>query len=396
MKKQFVMSSLIASMFGASAFAQQADTTGYVFTTVKENKITPVKNQNRSSTCWSFSGQAFIESELIRMGKGEFDLSDMFVVSHSWRDKADKYVRMHGENNFGPGGSFYDVLYVWKHYGAVPEEVMTGLNYGESMHVHNEMDGLLKAYVDQVIKQKTLTPVWKEGYNSTVDAYLGQLPAKFTYNGKEYTPESFAKSTGLNADDYVSITSYTHHPFYSQFALEIPDNWRWALSYNVPLDEMMEIMYNAVDKGYTIAWGADVSEKGFTRDGIGVVPDVKVDELSGSDQARWLGLSQKEKDAELQKKVGKPTPEKEITQAQRQKEYDNYQTTDDHGMQIYGIAKDQTGKQFFMVKNSWGTDNKYKGTWYVSDNYVRYKTMNYIVHKNALPSHIAKKLGIKQ
>lgn len=398
MKNFAIVSLLLACTLTAGAKGKEkVKEEGYVFTPVKELKITPVKNQSRSSTCWSYSGIGFLESELLRLGKPEYDLSEMFVVSHSYKDKADKYVRLHGELNFAPGGSFYDVLYVLKHYGAVPETVMNGLNYGEETNIHNELDALSKAYVDVVIKNpnKKLSPAWKKGLDGIIDAYLGELPAKFMYNGKEYTPKSFADELGLNADDYVSITSYTHQPFYQPFVLEIPDNWRWASSYNVPLDEMMAIMRNAVDKGYTIAWGADVSEKGFNRDGIGVVPDIDVLETSGSDQDRWVGLSQTEKDAEIKKMISKPCKELEITQEMRQQGYDNYQTTDDHGMLIYGIAKDQNGKEYFMVKNSWGTNNKYKGTWYVSDAYAAYKTMNFVVHKDAVPAEIAVKLGIK-
>ncbi len=398
MKKFAVASLLLACTLTAGAKGKEkVKEEGYVFTPVKELKITPVKNQSRSSTCWSYSGIGFLESELLRLGKPEYDLSEMFVVSHSYKDKADKYVRLHGKLNFAPGGSFYDVLYVWKHYGAVPETVMNGLNYGEPQNVHNELDAVSRAYVDAVIKNPNgkLTPAWKKGFDGIVDAYLGELPAKFTYNGKEYTPKSFADELGLNADDYVSITSYTHQPFYQPFVLEIEDNWRGAYSYNVPLDEMMAIMRNAIDKGYTIAWGADVSEKGFNRDGIGVVPDVQVLETSGSDQDRWVGLSQKEKDEEIKKMISKPCKELEITQEMRQQGYDNYQTTDDHGMLIYGIATDQNGKEYFMVKNSWGINNKYKGTWYVSDAYAAYKTMNFVVHKDAVPAEIAMKLGIK-
>ncbi|MEG1616103.1 MAG: C1 family peptidase [Bacteroidales bacterium] len=368
---------------------------GFEFTTVKELPITSVKNQNRSSTCWSFSGLGFLESELIRMGKPETDLSEMFVVYHSLSDKADKYVRMHGNNNFGPGGSFYDVLYVLKNYGAMPESVYAGLNYGEEKHVHNELDAVTSAYIKPLLNMKKLTPAWKNGFDGILDAYLGELPATFKVDGKEYDAKSYAASLGLNADDYVSITSYTHHPFYTQFPLEIPDNWRWSESYNVPLNELVEIADNAINKGYTIAWGADVSEKGFNRDGIGILPDVEGTELSGSDAARWLGLSAKEKEEEIKKMMEGPSREQSVTQESRQKGFDNFETTDDHGMQIYGIAKDQNGAKYYMIKNSWGEAGKYKGFWYISEPFFKAKTMNYIVHKDALPKHIAKKLGVK-
>ncbi|MDR3351209.1 MAG: aminopeptidase [Prevotellaceae bacterium] len=382
--------------FVAAAFAQdEKKESGYTFTTVKELKVTPVKNQNRSGTCWSFSGLGFIESELLRLGKGEYDLSEMFVVHHSYSDKAKRYVRLHGYNNFAAGGSFYDVLYVLKHYGIVPETVMNGLQYGEELHVHSELDALTKAYIEAVVKNsnRKLTPVWLEGFNGILDAFLGKLPDTFSYNGKSYTPQSFFHSLGVNADDYVSLTSFTHHPFYTTFALEIPDNWRWSESYNLPLDEFMSIFDNSLNNGYTIAWGADVSEKGFSRDGVAIVPDVNLEELSGSDRARWLGLSQKDKDAELYKNT--PGYEKTITPELRQLAYDNYETTDDHGMLIYGIANDQNGAKYYMVKNSWGETGNYKGFLYASEAFVKYKTINIVVHKNAIPAAIKQKLGIK-
>lgn len=393
--RKLVLSGLFLGTIASMSAQDNTDKQGYQFTTVKENKITPVKNQNRSSTCWAFSGLGFLESELIRMGKPETDLSDMFIVYHNWNDKADNYVRRHGTANFGPGGSFDDVLQAVKDYGIVPEEIMTGLNYGENMHVHNELDAVTAAYVNAVIKQKKLTTAWKKGYEGILNAYLGESPETFSYNGKQYTPQGYAKELGLNPDEYVSLTSYTHHPFYSQFAIEIPDNWRNSLSYNVPVDEMMEALEGAVMNGYTVAWASDVSEKGFNRNGIAVIPGVNAGELSGSDQAKWLGLSQKEKDAEIMKALESPGSELNVTQEMRQAAYDNYETTDDHGMQIYGIAKDQTGKKYYMVKNSWGTDNKYQGTWYASDPFVRYKTMSIVMHKDALPKSLKKKLNIK-
>ena len=389
---------LVGALLFACALTTVAQESGdYVFTPVKELKVTPVKNQNRTGTCLSFSGLGFLEAGLIRQGKGEFDLSEMFIVGHSYKDKADKYVRLHGKLNFGQGGSFEDVLYVTKHYGAVPESVMNGLQYGEDMHVHGEMEAIAYNYVNAVVKNNNgkLSTSWKKRYDAVIDSYLGEVPEKFTYNRKEYTPQTFAKELGLNIDDYVSLTSYTHHPFYSEFPLEIEDNWRWANSYNLPLDEFMAVFENAINTGYSIAWGSDVSEKGFTRNGIAVVPDIKAIETSGSDQDKWVGLSKTEKDNEIKKLIEKPCQEIAVTQAMRQEAYDNYQTTDDHGMIIYGIAKDQTGKKFYMVKNSWGTDNKYQGTWYASEAFVAYKTMNIIVHKDALPKTIAKKLGLK-
>lgn len=387
----------LALAFSLSTVGAQ-ETGEYVFTPVKELKITPVKNQSRTGTCWCFSTLGFLESELLRMGKGEHDLSEMFIVGKNYKDKADKYVRLHGKLNFAQGGSFEDVLCAWRDYGIVPESVMNGLQYGEEQHAHSEMESAASAYLGAIIKNPNgkLSPVWKKGFDGIIDAYLGEAPEKFTYNGKEYTPKSFAAELGINPDDYVSLTSYTHYPFYSKFAIEVEDNWRWADSYNLPLDELMQVFDNAINTGYSIAWGSDVSEKGFTRNGVAVAADVKSIETAGSDQDKWVGLSKSEKDAEIRKIVESPgCKELTITQEMRQKDYDNYQTTDDHGMQIYGIAKDQNGKKFYMVKNSWGADNKYKGTWYASEPFVAYKTMNIVVHKDALPKAIKTKLGIK-
>lgn len=397
MRKCITCSMVLFASFSAMYGQEGQKEEGYQFTTVKEVKITPVKNQNRTGTCWSFSGGGLIEAELLRTGKGEYNLSEMFIANHSYKDKADKFVRLHGKLNFAQGGSFADVIYVFKHYGAVPGELYKGLEYGQDNHVHGELAEVATAYVNAVIKNrdKKLSTAWKKGFDGVIDTYLGKLPETFTYQGKQYTPKSFGESLGLNFDDYVSLTSYTHHPFYSQFPLEIEDNWRWAPSYNLPIHELMEVLDHAINNGYTIAWGSDVSEKGFTRNGIAVAADIEALESSGSDQARWVGLSQTERDAEVKKLVEKPCKEIEVTQELRQQAYDNYQTTDDHGMLIYGIAKDQTGKKFYMVKNSWGTESKYKGHWYASEAYVAYKTMNIVLHKDALPKTIKSKLGIK-
>lgn len=374
-------------------------TEGFRFTTIDSIAITPVKDQNRSSTCWSYSTIGFLESELLRMGKGEYDLSEMFVVHHTMLDRADYSVRMYGTAEFAPGGSAYDVIYCLKNYGMVPQEVMPGIQYGstpaDTLPVHAELDaiagGVVKAVTNSGLKK--LTPVWKKALTAVYDTYLGECPATFIYNGKEYTPKSFAEELGLNADDYVSITSYTHHPYYTTFALEVPDNWRMDQMYNVPMEEMMAIIDNALAKGYTLAWGADVSEICFTRKGLGVVPEEeKAVDLTGSDAARWLGLSATDKREELTKK---PLPEKVITQEMRQAAYDSWENTDDHGMQIFGTAKDQNGKRYYMVKNSWGTKrSEHKGIWYVSEAYMQYKTNDVLVHKNAIPKEIRKKLGI--
>jgi len=396
MNKLLIISIFIFISF--SAFAQK-DTTSvdtFKFTTVKENKISSVKNQAISGTCWSFSGLGFFEAELLRMGKPAVDLSEMFVVHHSYTDKADKYVRMNGSNNFAGGGSFYDVLYVLKNYGIVPESAMGGLNYGEEKHRHGELDALTSAYVKVIVSNpnKKLSTAWKTGFEGVLDAYLGKCPEEFSINGKKMNPLMYEQSLGLNPDDYVSLTSFTHHPFYSKFAIEIPDNWRWAESYNLPLDEFARVFDYAIDKGYTIAWGSDVSEKGFSKKGIAFNPETKTENMTGSDQERWLGVSDKDREDKIFKNL-KPQPEIKVTQAIRQASFDNYQTTDDHGMVIYGTAKDQDGTKFYLVKNSWGVDNKYKGTWYASESFVMHKTINILVNKNAIPTDILTKLGLK-
>jgi len=396
--KHFFLLVLFLGYFSVSGFAQnseaKADT--FQFATIKALPITPVKNQASSGTCWAFSGIGFIESELLRMGKGEYDLSEMFVVSKNYSDKAQKYVRMHGATNFGGGGSFADVLDCIKYDGIVPEQAQPGLNYGDTLHRHGELDQLLKTYVDVVIKNpnRKLSTAWFNGFNGILSAYLGECPETFAYNGKQYTPQSFVKFLGINPDDYVSITSFTHHPFYTAFPIEVPDNWRWAYSYNVPMDELIQIIDNSIDKGYTVAWASDVSERGFSRKGIAVVPDTKANEGPGSDQARWVGLTPAERENRINNLTG-PVPEKTITQEMRQEAFDDYETTDDHGMLIYGIAQDQNGTRYYMIKNSWGIDNTYKGTWYISLPFVKYKTLSIVVNKNVLSKDLKEKLNIK-
>ena len=401
MKKILVLSLLAVSTlaFAQNDSIQQPKDSGFVFTTIDSVGITSVKNQFRSGTCWCFSTLSFLESEVMRLNKGkQVDFSEMFVVSHTMVDRAEYVVRMYQNAQFSAGGSAYDVIYCMKHYGLVPQEAMPGIKYGstpaDTLPVHAELDAVAGGYVKALGRGlKKLTPVWKQGLQAVYDTYLGKCPEKFTVDGKEYTPFTYVESLKLNADDYVSITSYTHHPFYTRFALEVPDNWRMDMMYNVPIDELMEIINNAIAKGYTMAWGADVSETGFTRKGVAVMPDeTKGADLTGSDMDHWLGLSANEKRDELTKR---PLPELEITQEMRQKSYDNWETTDDHGMQIFGTAKDQTGKLYYLVKNSWGTDRMdYKGIWYVSEAFMKYKTNDILVHKDAIPTKIRKKLGI--
>jgi bleomycin hydrolase len=369
----------------------------YQFSIEKSIPATPVKDQHRTGTCWSFATTSFIESELLRTGKGEFDLSEMYFVRKAYEMKADKYIRMHGKTNFGNGGLAMDVIRTWKEDGLVPERVYTGLTTGDSLPVHGEMDGVLRGYLDEVIKNRnrTLSPVWKQGFSGILDAYLGEEPVEFEYQGKSHTPASFSGELGLDPDDYIAIGSYTHHPFYTDFILEIPDNWLWSSIKNVPLDELMELLDHALDQGYTVCWDADVGEKSYDwKRGIALMPSTGIEDLDGLERARWDELSEREQQA-LFYDFSTPKKEREITQENRQEMFDSYQTTDDHLMHITGIAKDQRGVSYYLVKNSWGTGNHiYKGYHYVSEAYMRAKTIFFMVHKDAVPAETANKLGL--
>ena len=376
--------------------ADTVDKNKPVFTTIMELPITSIKDQNRSGTCWDYSALSFFESELLRTKKKEYDLSEVFVANKNYMDRAILKVRMHGDAQFAQGGSAYDVLYVLKNYGICPEEAMTkpGAMVGDTLNNFNEFFHVMTPYVNAVSssKEKKLTPAWKAGLQGILDAYLGKTPESFTYEGKTYTPQTFAKSLGLNWDDYYNFTSYTHHPFYAEFPLEIQDNWRQAMSWNVPMDELAAIIDNALEHGYTVLWGGDVSDEGFTRDGLAMLVDIeKVQSLEGSDMAKWLKLSSDEKKKKLQK-LGVNVPELTPSQEKRQEEYDNWQLTDDHGMHIYGKATDQNGRVYYKVKNSWGKHGDYDGIWYMSRNFIIAKAMDIMVNKNAVPKDILKKL----
>ena len=393
----------VAALMVAFGLSAQADNkteevkTPYQFTAVNDLSATSVKDQYSSGTCWSFAGIGFLESELLRMGKGEYDLSEMWIARHAYHDKADKYVRLHGKGNFSQGGATHDVFNAVREYGIVPEEVYSGLQYGTAKHEHSEVEAVLKGYMDAVVTNPNgrLSTAWLDGVDGILDAYLGEVPETFIYNGKEYTPQSFAEELGLNMDDYVSITSFTHHPFYTQFAVEVPDNWAWGLSYNVPLEEMMEIINNALLNGYSVEWAADVSEPGFQYSkGFAVIPAGTSSEASDLEWAKWETMSSNSRRAMIAKAT-EPIEEMEITQELRQEGYDNYETTDDHGMLITGIFTDQNGNTFYKVKNSWDVSNIYDGYFFASAPFVAYKTMNIVVHKNAIPKDIRKELGIK-
>jgi hypothetical protein len=374
-----------------NTFAQRAPSPvkakDYQFTTVKELPITSIKNQYRSGTCWCFSTISFLESEIIKAKNLKDaslypDFSEMFVVRKAYYDRAIKYVRMDGKLNFAAGSDFGDVLEVAKTYGLIYQGDYSGFQYGYDKPVQAELDAVLKGYVDAVVKNpnKKLTKVWPKGIEGILDAYMGEIPEDKIINGD---------ALGINLEDYIGFTSYTHHPFYTAFAMEVEDNWRCTPSWNVPLDEFMAIIDNAVDKGYTVAWGGDVSEPGFTRDGLAILIDMEALATSGSDQERWVGKAE-EKPAEKAS-----VKEIEVTQELRQDYYDEKTSTDDHGMHLYGIAKDQNGTKYYLIKNSWGETGEYKGIWYMSENYVKGKTLNILVNKNAVPKDILKKIGIK-
>lgn len=401
MKKIIALALLAVVATGANAKGKKqpkVDPNKPVFTIVKENPITSVKDQNRSGTCWAYSTLSYFESEILKNTGKTYDLCESFVANKDYMDRAIQVVRYHGDMQFSQGGSAYDVYYVLKNYGICPEDAMPfpGSLYGDSLNNFNEFFSLLEPYVEGIATNKAskISGQWKVGFQGILDAYLGKCPENFTYEGKNYTPKSFASSLGLNMDDYVTITSYTHHPFYSQFVVEVQDNWRNPASYNLPMDEMMQIIDNAVMNGYTVAWGGDVSEPGFTRDGLAYMIDAKkMQSLQGSDMARWLGLSAAKR-RNLIDSLGCNVPEVQPTQEMRQERFDNWELTDDHGMLIYGIAKDQNGKEYYMVKNSWGEAGKYKGTWYMTKTFIAANTMDYMVNKNAIPANIRKKMGI--
>ena len=361
--KHIITALCICCMISPALSAQKkkkeaAQPEGYQFETVIEIPTTSIKNQSSTGTCWCFSAISFFESEILRNGYTEpLDLSEMFMVHKSYQEKAEKYVRLHGALNFGPGSSFGNVLYGLKNYGIVPESVMDGLNYGTDTHRHGELHGVLAAYLDVIIRNpnRQLSTAWQRGFKSILDAYLGECPETFTVNGKEYNPHTYVESLGINLDDYIDVTSWTHKPFYEKMIIEVPDNWLWESSMNVPIDDLVAIIDNALENGY-----------------IGT--DKSADPQAIAFEA--------------------PCPELEITQEMRQIGYDTYQTTDDHGMHIFGLAKDQNGKKYYMVKNSWGDSGKYHGIWYVSEAYVRYKTMDILVNKNAIPADIRAKMGL--
>jgi aminopeptidase C len=400
MKKQFMVALLAVFALGASAESKKdsVNPNKPVFTVVKQNPITSIKDQNRSGTCWDYSTLSFFEAEILKATGKTYDLCESFVANKTYMDRAIQVVRLHGDCQFSQGGSAYDPLYCIQHYGIVPENAMPfpGSLYGDSLNNFNEFFDVMTPYVQSVAKStaKKISNQWKVGLQGILDAYLGKCPENFVYQGKTYTPQSFAASLGIDWDNYASFTSYTHHPFYTAFAVEVQDNWRNPLSWNVPIEDLGKIIDNAIMNGYTVAWGGDVSEDGFTRSGLAYMYDTKkLESMKGSDMARWLKLPAAKKKS-IVDSLGVNVPEVAPTQKMRQERYDNWELTDDHGMLIYGIAKDQNGKEYYMVKNSWGESGDYKGIWYMTKNFIIANTMDFMVNKNAVPKDLRKKMNL--
>ena len=389
--KSLIISCAVA-MTSLGAFAQ-----GYQFTDVVKVPVTSVKNQASSGTCWCFATTSFMEAELLRMGKGTFDLSEMFIVRQKYMNQLqNNYIRK-GRGNIGQGSLSHTFMNAYRQVGIVPEEVYTGINYDSNRHNHAEMAKYLRAIATTAVDLKHRSPEYDKLIENLFDTYLGKLPEKFQYEGKEYTPKSFAEYLELNMDDYVEITSFTHHPYYQQFDVEVPDNWEHQLMYNLPLDEMMEVTEHALKNGYTVCWDGDVSEKGFSfKNGVAINPEVaKVDDYSTTDRARFEKMDEKERLQEVYK-FEKPFPEVKVDAAVRQEGFEKFVTTDDHLMHLTGIVTDQNGTKYYVTKNSWGTErNTFGGYLNMSESFVRAKTIYITVHKDALPKDIRKKLGIK-
>lgn len=400
MKFKYLFSLLLATFVGLSVSAADdgviiPDSTGFKFTDVKVVKCTSVKDQNKSGTCWCFSANSFLENELLRITGKEYDLSEMYIVRKCYEEKAKKFIRMNGQINFAEGGSFLDVPYVMSHFGAMPEEAYKGIEYGEEKHNHKELSKALNAYLRAIVTvpNKKLSKSWFEGYLGILDAYFGKLPENFKFEGKNYTAKSFEQSLGLTLNDYMAFTSFTHHPFYKPFALEVADNWIWGTHENVKLDELQKIVDNAIDNGYSVGWAADVSEKGFKwRKGYAVLPKAREEkDLDGTELSKWVQVSDSERE-NMKYKIKGPCEEMKVTQELRQEMFDNQETTDDHGMVIVGSAVDQKGNKYYKVKNSWDTNQIYNGYFYVSMPYFLAKTLGIYVHRDAVPASILNKL----
>ena len=397
-----IFSLAIATLTVAPALADDEgvvipDRTGFKFTDVVTVKTAPVQDQNQSGTCWCFSGNTFTEDELMKLQGKEVDLSEMYTVRMCYEEKAMRFIRMYGQVNFSEGGGLLDVPYIIGKYGAVPEEAYPGLNYGEDSHNHNELISVLTAYLKSVasLPNKKLSKAWFEGFKGILDAYFGKVPETFTYDGKTYTPQSFAASLNLDLDNYAAFTSFTHHPFYKPFILEVPDNWLFGQYMNVKLDELKAIIDSSLEKGHAVLWAADVSEPGFNfRRGFAVMPKEKnIDAMSEDERNEWQKISDRKR-KEIEKDIQGPVEEIVVTQELRQEMFDTQETTDDHGMVIVGYATDQNGKRYYKVQNSWNTNQLYDGFFYVSEPYLLAKTMSILVNKDVVPTSIKAETGL--
>ena len=386
--------SLIALSFRACLFAQDnlvnslknnhSENPDFKFTIIKENGATSVKDQGSSGTCWSYSGNSFLESEMIRMGKQPIDLAEIFTARMSYHDKAKLYVLNNGTGiTWGEGGALHDVINMFRKYGIVPQETYTGLVNGQTRNNFAEMSEVIKEMLNVYAKNpsKKLSANWLDNIDSMLDAYLGKIPETFTYNNKKYTPKTFAKEVvGINPDDYVEISSYKDYPYYKPFVLPVPDNWSHDRVWNVPMEELTTIIDYAIKNGYTVGWATDVSEPYFSyKNGIAYVPNINLNNIDAETKANLFNG---------------PKPDKVITEDMRQDALNNLTTTDDHGMQITGLAKDQTGKEYYIVKNSWSSTNDYKGYLYATKPYVQFKSTAILVHKDGIPKDILKKLKV--
>lgn len=391
----------LAPFFGYSiataSIPADADT-AFVFTDVITIPTTSVKDQNKSGTCWAFAGTSYFENEIMRLGGDSLDISEMFFVRKCYEEKAERFIRLYGQANFSPGGAAPDVAHVWQRYGAMPEEAYPGINYGEEKHVHGELQAALSAYLKAVVNKpnKRLSTSWRTVVNDILDAYLGEVPETFQYNGKTYTPRSFADAQPLKTEKYVPMSSFSHHPYYSTFPLEVPDNWLWDQYYNLPLDEFKAVVDNSLENGFTVLWAADISEDSFKWDkGVALMPLGKNEaDLEGTELARWVNLSTKERENEKNNFNG-PVDEINVTTEMRQDMFDRQETVDDHLMEIVGTATDQTGKRYYRVKNSWDSTHIYKGYFYVSEQYFLAKTVSIMVNRDSIPKAIAAKLNLK-
>ena len=389
MKKLTLFAAFAALSFSVSAqddlinavAANRSNNAGFKFTTVINLERSDVKDQGSSGTCWSYAGASFLESEMIRMGKKPIDLAEIFTARNIYIEKAKQYVRMHGYLDYGQGGELHDVINSYAKYGAVPQQVYSGLQYGSNRNDFSELHPILKGFLEGLVKRekvKKLTPNWLVAFTATIDAYLGAAPESFTYEGKKYTPLSFAKErVGINPDDYIEMVSYNDQPLYKNVFMAVPDNWSYDHAYNIAMTDITKTIDNALQKGYTVAWASDVSERYFSwQNGVAFVPEKDVNTMSYEESISLFS--------------NPPTDELTITPEMRQRDFDNYQTTDDHAMHIVGLAKDQNNREYYIVKNSWGTRNDYQGYLYVTKAFVQFKTTAIMRHKGGDPAEILK------